>query len=105
MAEVHVKVGGRSYRLVCGDGEEAALRKAADYIDEKAQGLIESLGAMTEGRLLLMSALMVAGEILSLRQDGAPADNKDAPDPAALDSLLARVEALTQRLENVGVRS
>ncbi len=95
MADVAISVGGRSYRLSCRDGEEAALRQAAALVDEKAAMLTDALGAMTEGRLLLMVALLIAGE----RNDSGPAPA--APAPAMLpERLVDRAEALAARLEN-----
>ncbi|MFA7441473.1 MAG: cell division protein ZapA [Sphingomonadaceae bacterium] len=100
MAEVVAKVGGRSYRLLCGDGEEAALRAAAAYLNEKAVALSDSLGAVSEGRLLLMSALIVVAELNEARAKTQSAATAPVPDDGALESLIARVEALAEGLEN-----
>jgi cell division protein ZapA len=88
MAELTVTVAGRAYRLACRDGEEAALRAAAAEVDGIATGLIGTLGAVGEGRLLLMTALSLAG--------GAGAA---APDSEPLAALADRVERLAERLE------
>jgi cell division protein ZapA len=97
MADVAISVGGRSYRLSCRDGEEAALRQAAALVDEKAAMLTGALGAMTESRLLLMAALMIAGERSDPGAGAAPA----AAAPAGLpETLIDRAEALAARLEN-----
>lgn len=101
MAEVHVDVGGRGYRLICGDGEEQALQTAAAYLDNKAQTLLQTLGAISEGRLLLMSALVVVGELLTLRREAGSQGPTDAEE-ARLAAMIARVEDLAQRLENNG---
>jgi cell division protein ZapA len=96
MADVNLSVGGRLYRLSCHDGEEAALRAAAELLDARCRDLAAALGTVTEARLLLMAALVLAGE----RQESA-----NAPPPAAafapelLDPLVERAEALAARLE------
>ena len=67
MAQVVVHVGGHDYRLACRDGEEARLEKLGQYLDRKAEDLQQSLGQVTETRLLLMSAILVVDELLELR--------------------------------------
>jgi cell division protein ZapA len=102
MAQVIVEIGGRRYPLSCRDGDEAHLTALAASIADKAEGLTESLGAMSEARLLLMAALMVADELHEARR-GAPAPERrlDPADIAAqqrLEALVARAERLTERL-------
>ena len=63
MAEVLVEVAGRSYRLGCGEGEEQHLAALAARVDGEAARLGQSLGQMNEGRLMLMSALMLADRL------------------------------------------
>jgi cell division protein ZapA len=92
MAEVLVEVGGHAYRLVCSDGEEPALRAAARYLDERAQELTRSLGALTEARLLLMAALQVCGELLERPEGGSAGSER-------LVALASAGEALASRLE------
>jgi cell division protein ZapA len=91
MAELLIEVGGRGYRLACGDGEEEALRAAARHLDRHASSVTERLGAVSEVRLLLMAALLTASEHL---------ETKPAPQAhPALEALAARAEALAQALE------
>lgn len=102
MGQVVVDIGGRRYPLSCRDGDEAHLAALAASIAEKAEGLTGSLGAMSESRLLLMAALMVADELHEARR-GAPAPERrvDPGDIAAqqrLDLLVARAERLADRL-------
>lgn len=92
MAEVTLSVGGRRYRLACRDGEEAALAAAGRAVDARASELAQALGAVPEARLLLMTALSIAGEHM------APAAENAAPDPA-LAQLAAQLEALADQLE------
>jgi cell division protein ZapA len=102
MGQVVVEIGGRRYPLSCRDGDEPHLTALADSIAEKAEGLTESLGPMSEPRLLLMAALMVADELHEARR-GAPApERRPAPADAAaqqrLELLVARAERLADRL-------
>ena len=63
MPEVTVDVAGRSYRLGCGADEEEHLTGLAEMLDAEARGLLRQFGQMSEGRLLMMTALMVADRL------------------------------------------
>lgn len=63
MAEVTVDIAGRAYRLGCGEGEEASVQALADLIDREARTLMRQNGAMPEGRLLVMTALLIADRL------------------------------------------
>lgn len=116
MAEVELAIGGRAYRLACRDGEEAELRAAAGLLDSRVSALMQAHGAIAEPRLLLMAALIVAGELLerkagdaraTLRPVGARAAAPTAaPAPAALDFAAERktLEALAARAERLATR-
>jgi len=102
MGQVVVEIGGRRYPLSCRDGDEAHLTALADSLAEKAEGLTETLGAMSESRLLLMAALMVADELHEARRGAPVPERRPAPaDVAAqqrLELLVARAERLADRL-------
>jgi cell division protein ZapA len=116
MPEVTVEVAGRSYRLGCGEGEEQHLIALAARVDGEAARLNE-LGQMPEGRLMLMSALMLADRLSEAEQAAAAAERRaaeaerqasdaEAIDPAreveiaaSLDALAARIEALAERID------
>ncbi len=116
MAEVELTIGGRAYRLACRDGEEAELRAAAGLLDSRVSALMQAHGAIAEPRLLLMAALIVAGELLERKAVDAratlrPVSTRDSianREPAVLDfaaerktleALAARAERLAERLE------
>lgn len=112
MAEVSLTIGGRSYRLACRDGEEADLRAAAGLLDSRVSSLMQAHGAVAEPRLLLMAALLLSGELLEERSNGArltpsptslhnPETVPGLPpaDMSRLHALALRAEALAQRLE------
>jgi cell division protein ZapA len=98
MGQVIVDIGGRNYSLSCRDGDEAHLTELADGIAQKAEGLTQSLGPMTEARLLLMSALMVADELHDLRNGKMPSWSppRTAEVTDRLSALLARAERLAE---------
>ena len=103
MGQVVVEIGGRSYPLSCRDGDETHLTNLAAGIAEKAEGLTRSLGSMSEARLLLMSALMIADELHDAR-NGQLSPSSPAPTDAVpsqrLVELLARAERLVGKIED-----
>ena len=123
MPEVTVDVAGRSYRVGCGEGEEVHLVRLAEMVDNEATRLGRKLGQMTEGRLMLMSALMLADKLADAESALAEAQRRvvnaeklaesraasaDMFDPerdtkiaANLDARAARIETLAGRVEGV----
>ncbi|MFN3370970.1 MAG: cell division protein ZapA [Sphingomonadaceae bacterium] len=116
MADVELSIGGRAYKLACRDGEEAELRAAASLLDSRVTALMQAHGAIAEPRLLLMAALIVAGELLERKASDAratlrpvgprePAPRSDAAvldfaaERKAIEALAARAERLAERLE------
>lgn len=116
MAEVTVDIAGRSYRLGCGEGEEEHLTALATMIDSEARGLVRQFGQMSEGRLLLMTALMIADRLaeaqdktyaaeqrLAQTQKLADrrADEADMFSPEREEELTERINALTAQIESL----
>nr|WP_310524508.1 cell division protein ZapA [Polymorphobacter sp.] len=97
MGQVVVEIGGRNYPLSCRDGDESHLTQLAAHIAGKADGLTGSLGPMSEPRLLLMAALMVADEL----HDARRGKNPDWKPAAASDVAAARLAALVTRAERL----
>lgn len=91
-----MQVAGRSYALACRDGDEARVLELAADISTRAENLTRSLGAMSEGRLLLMSALMIADELHDVRVGQVPPVMARHHDRLAM--LADRAEALAERL-------
>ena len=95
MGQVSVVIGGRSYPLSCRDGDEPHLSALAAGIAAKADGLVTQLGQMSEARLLLMTALMIADELHEARKGQFGA----APPDSRLAALVTRAEALADALQ------
>lgn len=100
MAEVSVRISGRAYTIICDDGQEQRVSALAKRIDHEASALAAGGGQVTEARLLLMSALMLAD-----RLDEAETALKEAPSPEDLfarmgaEEAQAMIEAAAARLE------
>ena len=67
MGEASITLNGRIYRLSCGAGEEARLQQLSSVVRAKLDALIAEFGQVGDDRLLLMSALLIADEMLDAR--------------------------------------
>ena len=117
MSEVTVDVAGRSYRLGCGPDEEEHLTGLAVMLDTEARALLRQFGQMSEGRLLLMTALMVADRLAEaqdtthqteqrLAQSEKLAESRAQPsdmfNPEREEEVTGRINALATQIESVG---
>ena len=117
MPEVTVDIAGRTYRLGCGTGEEEHLTGLGAMLDTDARGLLRQFGQMSEGRLLLMTALMVADRLaeaedktyqVEQRLDQAQKLAEDRGDPTDMFSpereqdLTNRINTLVAQIESMG---
>lgn len=97
MADVHVEVAGRSYRLACEDGEEGHLRQLAAELDAEARKLTASLRTQPEeGRLMLMLALLMAdrrAELAAAEATRAGRTTAAEAEAEAARAALAQAEA------------
>jgi cell division protein ZapA len=116
MPLVDVLVNGRPYSLTCEAGQEDHLRMLAAHVDGKVSALLQSVGQIGDGRLLLMAALLATDEQLAAMQRleaqaQAMIDLSRANDElrerlaagekaaaSALDSATKRVEDIAARL-------
>ena len=60
MSQVTIQIGGRSFDVVCQEGEESYLKTAGAMLDQEAQKLESSGARITESRMLLMAGLLLA---------------------------------------------
>jgi cell division protein ZapA len=92
MAEVTVEVAGRAYRLGCGEGEEAHLSELAATLDNEARLLVRQFGQMPEGRLLLMTALMISDRLAESEAQLRATEQQLAEAKAHAESLAQPVD-------------
>jgi cell division protein ZapA len=67
MAEAAISINGRMYHLSCGEGEEARLYELSEMVRRKIDALVAEYGQVGDDRLLLMSALLIADDVLDAR--------------------------------------
>ncbi len=102
MSNVTLQIGGRSYTVACGEGQEDHVMMLGREIDRKLASLGEQ-GGQNEQRSLLFAALLLADEAHELRQSAPPASLPlDVPQaPGAAIENIEELEALAERLENL----
>jgi len=66
MPEISIAIGGRKFEVACQEGEESYLHSAAKMLDDEAQVLVDQVGRIPEGRMLLMAGLMLADKTASV---------------------------------------
>jgi len=115
MGQISVTLNGRTYRLECGEGEEAHLIELAEYLGTHVEDMKRKFGQVGDDRLILMASLVVLDELWELRRQMAQMKiamaearrDKSVADESArtLQSDLAgRVSSVAQRLELLNER-
>ena len=110
MGQVSVILNGRTYRLECGEGEEAHLIELAEYLGTHVEVVKRKFGQVGDDRLILMASLHVMDELWDLKhqmQDMKAAMAEARRDRSVADEsaksrasdLAARVSAVAERLE------
>ena len=110
MGQVSVTLNGRTYRLECGEGEEAHLIELAEYLGTRVEVVKRKFGQVGDDRLILMASLHVMDELWDLKrqmQDMKAAMAEARRDRSVADEsaksrasdLAARVSAVADRLE------
>ena len=89
LGQISIKIQNRTYRLNCGDGEEARLKQLAAFVGEKAQALVDEHGRISDEHLMLMSAILIADELW---------DERTANQPSAQDHPAARKNNQSQKV-------
>ena len=99
MAQGDVSVNGQSYRIACEDGQEDRLVDLATMVDEKVLDLVNQIGQVGSNRLLVMAALIIADELVDLKNEACSLQElKDNTNQQ--DTVLA-LQEITKRIENI----
>lgn len=104
MGQINVTLNGHRYELACDDGQEEHVRGLAADVARRVDGLVEGLGQVGEGRLLLLAALLVADELAEVRAQLATAESLLSEGEAPLTELPVRLADLATRIEAVAAR-
>ena len=115
MGQVSVTLNGRTYRLECGEGEEAHLIALSEYLASHVETMKHKFGQVGDDRLILMAALVVTDELWELRRQmqelktslaEARRDRSvaDESTKSLQTDLAQRVSAVAERLEMLNER-
>lgn len=118
MPEVEIRIGGRSFEVACQEGEEQYLLTAAKLLDNEAQVLVNQIGRMPEGRLLLMAGLMLADKtagledrlreaedrVGALQSDLRYLQDRPAPEPERVEVPIVP-DAILETMAEIAARS
>jgi cell division protein ZapA len=93
MGQITLHVGGRDYPMACRDGEEAHYRRLGALLDSHSETALRASAGQPGERTLLYVALLLADQL----NEGAPV--AAGLDPALLDRIAERLEAVATALE------
>ncbi|MCG8493194.1 MAG: cell division protein ZapA [Sneathiellales bacterium] len=100
MASVTVKVNGRPYPIICGDGEEEHLKYLAEFVDKKVRELSDGVANATESQLLLMASLLIADDLSQAYETiENQKDGDDGTDAAKMEVWAEKLEAIALQME------
>ncbi len=99
MAQVDLLVNGQSYRIACEDGQEDRLIDLAAMVDEKVAELVNQIGQVGSNRLLVMAALVIADELVDLKNETGSSQELD--DNAKQENTVLVLREITKRIENI----
>ena len=111
MSQLEVTINGKSYQIICDDGQEAHLAELGEYLEKRVQELVSSIGQVGDTRLLVMTGLMIADELAQayadLKKSANVADavisveETEAKLASIVNDAATRIETVTQRFSKV----
>ncbi|HVI27765.1 cell division protein ZapA [Hansschlegelia sp.] len=108
MAQVTVQIGGRDYKMACGEGEEQHLLSLAQSVDERHARLKRQFGEVGDIRLSIMTAIMMADELNEASRMRAELEAEivalKAADQNAVEAFDARHADVAEQITNAAAR-
>jgi cell division protein ZapA len=102
MSQIDVSIMGHAYKLACKEGEEAALREAVAYLDDKMCAIRDTGKIKGNDRIAVMAALGIAAELLAMKSPEGPlADMTMAEVKQKISSMHAVLDAALAPQENL----
>ncbi|MEI9931742.1 MAG: cell division protein ZapA [Rhizomicrobium sp.] len=95
MPLVDVTVNDRVYSIACDEGQEAHLKELAGHVDGKVRELTATVGQVSDQKLMLMAAVLIADEFFEARNRGeghAKKARELSGAEAAFDARIANAE-------------
>lgn len=118
MAQVSIRINGRSYEVNCENGQEQHVQRLANSLANAVNDLVKQVGQVGDARLLVMAGLVMADEMLeqkaelaaakarveALEKQGLEKDRAKAAAEEAAQVSLRRAEAASHRLDGIARR-
>lgn len=94
-SKIGITLYGREYTVNCDPGQETRLRQIVDFVEGRMKDVSDLVGNTTENRLLMLTCLHMADELLDIRArlEKGGIDNEEL--------LIAAVEHLQQRVAHI----
>lgn len=104
MAKVTISLNGKPYSVACDEGQEGRVLELGSYIDRNMRQIARNGAAKSESHLLVLTALVMADEVFSLKEmtksGQAKSPEQERIDIAAVEHLAKRLDTLTKRLKS-----
>mgnify|MGYP003620484034 CR=1 FL=1 len=118
MAQVSIRINGRSYDVNCENGQEQHVQRLANALANTVQDLVKQVGQVGDARLLVMAGLVLADEmaeqkselaaakarIEALEKQGLEKERARAAAEEKAQASLRRAEAFSNRLDGIARR-
>ena len=105
MAQVDIRINDKAYRIACEDGQEDRLTELAQMVDAHVADLVDQVGQVGDTRLLVMASLLVADELMDLRDAAHEVDEEDEEfSPSEMEDVSLAIESLADRIERIAGR-
>lgn len=109
MAQVEITINGRTYKVMCDDGQEGRLRQLAHYFDRHVAQHVRDLGQIGDARLMLLAALTVCDELFECKKrimefgDSTKSLDEETMGGAArvIDAAAKRIESMAEKVGRV----
>lgn len=108
MAQVEITINSKSYRIACEDGQESRIASLSTMVDSHVKDLVEQIGQVGDTRLLVMASLLIADELVDLRDmeqevstegGSASLDESEEKIVSSLNAMADRIESIADQLE------
>jgi len=99
MSKRAVTLYGKEYNVNCDPGQESRLDEIVRFVEDRMGKVAGGVGNTTESRLLMLTCLHIADELLDLRRkaEQAALDNEDLF-VTAVDHLRERVALIASQV-------
>lgn len=98
MSKLTINLYGKDYVVNCDPGQEQRLQEVVKFVEERMKEVEGKVGNTTEARLLMLTCLHMADEMIDLESKITEVKNEEE------DILVAAVDHLTQHVTHIASR-